>query len=88
MWIDKTLGDLGGQKSYPEYRARTKKLTAAYREASLALERHLMNMGPSSDSAALIAMLRDLADPLEACSAGGIHRPCDRCTREMTIAVT
>lgn len=63
--IEKLLGDLGDKKSYLDYRARIKRLPPAYRETSLALERYLMNMGPTSDGKALVAMLRDLADLLE-----------------------
>jgi len=59
------VGDLGDKKSYLEYRARIKKLPEGYREAASALERYLMNMGPSDDGKALIAMLTDLADLLE-----------------------
>jgi len=65
MWIEKLIGDLGDKKSYLEYRARVKKLPQGYRESALALERYLMNMGPSDDGEALIAMLTDLADLLE-----------------------
>jgi len=65
MWIEKLIGDLGDKKSYLEYRARIKKLPQGYRESALALERYLMNMGPSDDGEALIAMLNDLADLLE-----------------------
>lgn len=65
MWIEKLIGDLADKKSYLQYRARVKKLPPGYREAALALERYLMNMGPSDDGEALIAMLTDLADLLE-----------------------
>jgi len=65
MWIEKLVGDLADKKSYLKYRARIKKLPPGYREAALALERYLLNMGPSDDGEALIAMLTDLADLLE-----------------------
>ena len=65
MWIERLIGDLADKKSYLEYRARIKKLPHGYRESALALERYLMNMGPSDDGEALIAMLTDLADLLE-----------------------
>jgi len=65
MWIEKLIGDLANKKRYRQYRARIKKLPPGYREAALALERYLMNMGPSDDGEALIAMLTDLADLLE-----------------------
>ena len=65
MWIERIIGDLADKKSYLKYRARIKKLPPGYREAALALERYLMNMGPSNDGKALIAMLTDLADLFE-----------------------
>ncbi|NTV39848.1 MAG: DUF1048 domain-containing protein [Demequinaceae bacterium] len=65
MWIEKLIGDIADKKSYLQYRSRIKKLPPGYREAALALERYLMNMGPSDDGEALIAMLTDLADLLE-----------------------
>ena len=65
MWIDKLVGDLGDKKSYREYKSRVEKLPQGYREAAKALERYLMNMGPSDDGKALIAMLDDLAELLE-----------------------
>ncbi len=65
MWIDKLVGDLGDKKSYLAYKARMKKLPSGYREAAKALERYLMNMGPSNDGKALVAMLEDLAELLE-----------------------
>lgn len=65
MWMNKLVGDLSDKKSYLEYRARIKQLPAGYRETARALERYLMNMGPSDEGKALIAMLGDLADLLE-----------------------
>ena len=65
MWIEKLIGDLADKKSYLQYRARIKKLPPGHREAALALERYFMNIGPSDDGEALIAMLTDLADLLE-----------------------
>lgn len=61
MWIDKLVGDLGDKKSYLKYKARVKKLPSGYRETAKALERCLMNIGPSDDGEALSAMLGDLA---------------------------
>ncbi|MEO9104540.1 MAG: DUF1048 domain-containing protein [Terrimesophilobacter sp.] len=65
MWIDKIVGDLGDKKNYVEYKSRVKQLPPGYREATKALERYLMYMGPSDDGKALISMLNDLADLLE-----------------------
>lgn len=65
MWVEKLVGDLSDKKSYLKYRARVNKLPAGYRETARALERYLMNMGPSDDGKALIEMLGDLADLLE-----------------------
>jgi DNA-binding ferritin-like protein (Dps family) len=65
MWVDKIVGDIAVKKSYLEYKARIKKLPPGYREAARALERYLLNMGPSDDGKALIAMLTDLAELLE-----------------------
>ncbi len=64
-WIERVTGSLDDKKRYLAYRARVKALPAGYREAALALERYLMNMGPSNDGKALIAMLTDLADLFE-----------------------
>jgi len=65
MWIEKLIGDLADKRSYLQYRARIKKLPSGYRDAALALERYLMNMGPSDDGEALVAMLTDMADLIE-----------------------
>jgi DNA-binding ferritin-like protein (Dps family) len=71
LWIDRVVGDLADKRSYRGYRARVRVLPPAYRDATLALERHLMNMGPSDDGAALVAMLGDLADLVEQSAADG-----------------
>ena len=65
QWIETITGSFDDKKSYREYRVRVKALPPGYRDAALALERYLMNMGPSNDGKALIAMLSDLADLFE-----------------------
>lgn len=64
-WIDKITGSFEDKRSYLAYRARVKALPAGYREAALALERYLMNLGPSNNGKALTGMLADLADLFE-----------------------
>ncbi|MHA7189383.1 DUF1048 domain-containing protein [Arthrobacter sp. MDT2-16] len=71
MWIEKIVGDLGDKKRYREYRERVRQLPEGYREAALALERYLLNLGPSGNGESLIAMLTDLADLLEQSVAAG-----------------
>lgn len=71
MWIEKIVGDLGDKKRYREYKKRIRQLPEGYRQAAAALERYLMNLGPSDDGKSLIAMLTDLADLLEQSVAAG-----------------
>lgn len=71
MWIEKIVGDLAAKKQYREYKERVRNLPEGYREAAGALERYLLNLGPSSDGDSLIAMLTDLADLLEQSVAAG-----------------
>lgn len=71
MWIEKIVGDFGDKKRYREYKARVSRLPEGYRQAAGALERYLMNLGPSDDGKSLIAMLTDLADLLEQSVAAG-----------------
>jgi DNA-binding ferritin-like protein (Dps family) len=70
-WIEKVTGDLGDKKRYLEYKARIKRLPEAYRLAAKALERYLLNLGPSDAGNSLITMLNDLADLLEQSAAAG-----------------
>lgn len=70
-WIEKVTGDLGDKKRYKEYRSRITQLPGAYRRTALAIERYLMNIGPTGDGRSLIAMLHDLADLLEQSAAAG-----------------
>ncbi|MEP6478005.1 MAG: DUF1048 domain-containing protein [Rhodoglobus sp.] len=72
-WIEKITGDLGDKKRYLEYKARVKRLPDEYRLAAKALERYLLNLGPSDNGSSLIAMLNDLADLLEQSAAAGTH---------------
>lgn len=70
-WIEKVTGELGDKKRYLEYKNRVKQLPEAYRLAAKALERYLLNLGPSGTGDSLIAMLDDLADLLEQSVAAG-----------------
>lgn len=70
-WIEKVTGDLGDKRRYLEYKARVKRLPEGYRLAARALERYLLNLGPSDNGSSLIAMLNDLADLLEQSAAAG-----------------
>ncbi len=69
--IERVTGDLGDKKRYREYKARVKHLPEGYRLAAGALERYLLNLGPSDTGSSLIAMLNDLADLLEQSVATG-----------------
>jgi DNA-binding ferritin-like protein (Dps family) len=69
--IEKVTGDLGDKKRYREYKARVKQLPEGYRLAAGALERYLLNLGPSDTGTSLIAMLNDLAELLEQSVASG-----------------
>lgn len=70
-FIEKVAGDLGDKKHYREYKARVKQLPQSYRRAADALERYLLNLGPSDNGSSLVAMLNDLADLLEQGAAAG-----------------
>ena len=70
-FIEKVAGDLGDKKHYREYKARVKQLPEGYRLAADALERYLLNLGPSDNGSSLVAMLNDLADLLEQSVAAG-----------------
>lgn len=71
VFLEKIIGDLGDKKRYREYKARITRLPDSYRHAASALERYLLNLGPSGDGKSLIAMLDDLADLLEQSVAAG-----------------
>lgn len=68
-WYEKIIGDLGAKKQWREYRRRLDALPGPYRQAGRALERYVLNLGPSDDSDALIRMVTDLADLLEQAAA-------------------
>lgn len=70
--LELVTGDLEDKRRYRRYRARVEALPEGWREAAHALERYLMNLGPSDDGAALVAMLDDLADLLERSAADGL----------------
>lgn len=70
-WFEKLTGPLEQKKQYREYKARAKALPDGYREATSALERYLLNLGPSNDGESLITMLTDLADLMEQSAAAG-----------------
>ncbi|THG29616.1 DUF1048 domain-containing protein [Naasia lichenicola] len=69
--IEKLVGDLGDKRIYREYKQRVKALPDGYRQAANALERYLLNLGPTDDGKSLIAMLSDLADLFEQSAAAG-----------------
>ncbi len=71
MWIEKIVGDFGDKKRYRQYKERVRQLPEGYREAAGAIERYLLNLGPSGDGKSLITMLNDLADLLEQSVAAG-----------------
>ena len=71
MFLEKIVGDLGDKKRYLAYKQRVKQLPDPYRHAAAALERYLMNLGPTGDGKSLITMLTDLADLLEQSVAAG-----------------
>ena len=50
MLLDKISNDISNKKKYLSYKARTKKLPANYRATADALERYLMNLGPSDNA--------------------------------------
>lgn len=70
-WYEKIIGDLGAKKQWREYRRRLDALPDPYRQAGRALERYVLNLGPTSDGDALIRMVTDLADLLEQAAADG-----------------
>ncbi len=70
-WLETLTGSLEQKKQYKEYRARVRGLPAGYRDAAGALERYLMNIGPTGNGESLIAMLVDLADLLESSAQAG-----------------
>lgn len=72
-WYEKITGDLGAKKQWRDYKQRVHALPEPYRQTATALERYLLNLGPSSDTDALVRMVTDLADLLEQAAAD--HTP-------------
>ncbi|NEN05636.1 DUF1048 domain-containing protein [Diaminobutyricibacter tongyongensis] len=72
IWIDKVVGDFSGKKRYLQYKERVKQLPEGYRQATEALQRYVMYLGPSDDSQSLMAMLDDLADLMERSAADSL----------------
>jgi DNA-binding ferritin-like protein (Dps family) len=70
-WVEWVTGSIEDKKQYRAYKARVAALPEDYREGAAALERYLLNLGPSNDGKALIAMLSDLAELLEQSVAAG-----------------
>lgn len=68
-WYEKITGVLEDKKRYREYRARMKALPGGYSRAGLAIERYVLNLGPTSDSDKMLGMLDDLVDLLEQSAA-------------------
>jgi DNA-binding ferritin-like protein (Dps family) len=70
-WYEKIIGPLEDKKRYREYRARLKALPESYQRAGRAIERYVLNLGPTSDSERMLQMLDDLVDLLEQHAAAG-----------------
>lgn len=64
-WYEKILGDLSAKKQWREYRRRLTALPEPYRRTAAALERYLLNRGPTNNTESLIRMVTDLVDLLE-----------------------
>lgn len=65
-WTDRLVGNLDDKKQFRAHRARVRRLPDDYRAAARALETYLTRRGPASDAAALLALLTDLVERLEA----------------------
>lgn len=68
-WYEKIIGDLSAKKQWREYRQRVHALPEQYRQTAAALERYLLNLGPTENTDGLIRMVSDLADLLEQAAA-------------------
>lgn len=68
-WYEKIIGDLSAKKQWRDYRQRVHALPEPYRQTAGALERYLLNLGPTNDTDNLIRMVGDLADLLEQAAA-------------------
>lgn len=67
--LEKVVGDLDDKKRWRAYKARTKQLPSAYRDAIDALERYLMYYGAIAKGDVLVKMLDDLGDLFEQAAA-------------------
>lgn len=70
-WIERLVGSLEDKKRYRDYRARVRRLPADYRSTAEPLERYLTRVGATSDGAALLSLLTDLVETLEAGANAG-----------------
>lgn len=68
-WYEKIIGDLSAKKNWRDYRRRVNALPEPYRKVAGALERYLLNLGPTDDTDGLIRMVGDLADLMEQAAA-------------------
>lgn len=68
-WYEKIIGDLSAKKQWRDYKQRVHALPEPYRQTGAALERYLLNLGPTNDADGLIRMVSDLADLLEQAAA-------------------
>jgi DNA-binding ferritin-like protein (Dps family) len=64
-WYEKIVGDLSAKKQWREYRRRLDALPEPYRRTAAALERYLLNLGPTNKTESLMRMVTDLVDLLE-----------------------
>lgn len=64
-WYEKIIGDLSAKKQWREYRRRLDALPEPYRRTAAALERYLLNLGPTNNTESLMRMVTDLVDLLE-----------------------
>lgn len=62
---------IGDKRRWREYKARTKRLPAAYRTSIDAVERYLMYAAGPDDADSVVSMFEDLADLFEQAAADG-----------------
>ena len=63
------IGWIAQKRRYRQYKARTRRLPASYREAIEALERYLLYFGAIAKGDVLVSMLEDLLDLFEQSAA-------------------
>jgi DNA-binding ferritin-like protein (Dps family) len=61
---------IGDKRRWRQYKARTQRLPASYRDSVEALERYFMHFGPS-DGASAVSMFEDLVELFEQAAADG-----------------